>query len=257
MGVRAAVGADDSLFGNRANPTAPGTYYLGPCAGHGTFVSDLLKQVAPGTDVVNYRVAGPDGVATERTIVRQMTDARNTDQPDIMNMSFGMYAFRVGPQVTVPPILLGPAVHDAMQHGVAIVASAGNSNSTDRMYPAAFNDVIGVAALDCEGRRCGFSNFGSWVRASARGLRMRSAYVCGTEDPIYETDNNPDTFVGWAEWSGTSFAVPLVAASIAIVMSAAGLDALNATRVLLAMGNPAQDWGCGKWIRPYVPSIST
>lgn len=269
---------EDALIGE-----AP---HLGPAAGHGTFISSLVKLIAPGANVRNIKVAEPIGVCTEEDVVDALLRAAQlTDPspPDIINLSLGTHVLAVdapkGPgdpadldeqepgadrrrrgldRNTLPavgPLTLQQAVDEVLDliPGVVIVASAGNSDCTDPMYPAAFDNVVGVAALECEGRRWMLSNHGPWVDASALGHRLRAEFVSGDEDPDYDPDRQAETFVGEAEWSGTSFAAPVVAAQIAIVKAAAGVTAQRAWEIVRDSSRPAPDPGCGKWVRAAIP----
>ncbi|RLC32903.1 hypothetical protein DRH14_05585, partial [Candidatus Shapirobacteria bacterium] len=84
-----------------------------------------------------------------------------------------------------------PGIHKIIKHlydeNILIIASAGNRNTTSAPYPAAYNEVMAVAATDKSGKKAGYSNYGSWVDAVALG----------------HYDENHQ---------GTSFAVPRVAA---------------------------------------------
>jgi thermitase len=112
----------------------------------------------------------------------------------------------------------------AWSNGVVLVAAAANSYSRIPMYPAAFPEVIAVAATDWFDNLTGFSNFGpSWTTLAAPGAKMFVAYphsACG----IAETD--PEGCYGWAD--GTSFASPMVAGAAALVSSYIGNGATNA-----------------------------
>jgi len=264
----------DALLGTRGP-------LLGPAAGHGSFISDLIHRVAPGVRVINLKVAEPDGACTEEGIVNAIRRSLESE-PDIVNLSLGMYAFRISPsrrsllaaageepdelavadiwrseRWTVPPIMLQAAIEGLLQRDIVVVASAGNSNSIDPMYPAAYRGVVGVAAVDREGRRCSFSDYGDWVTASARGNHLKAMYVFGDEDPYYESDGRPDTFDGWADWAGTSFSAPLVAAEIALEMAQSSLNGPAAIAAVLNRAQDAPDWGCGKWVRPNLPGQVT
>jgi hypothetical protein len=91
------------------------------------------------------------------------------------------------------------------------------------------------------------------VKASAIGARVHSTYVAGREHPDNDPDGLPDVFGSgsFAEWSGTSFAAPGVAARIAVLLSALraqispSVTARQAWGVLEATSRPAVDWGCG------------
>ena len=77
--------------------------------------------------------------------------------------------------------------------------------------------MIGVASVD-ECGRAPYSNYGDWVRACAPGTAVVSAFYHsfnGKTDAVAGIDQvDPDKFDGWAKWSGTSFAAPIVAAAI-------------------------------------------
>ncbi len=70
--------------------------------------------------------------------------------------------------------------------GFFIVASAGNQNSSRETYPAAFDSVLAVGALDTTvdadgspwssptrtGPKADFSNYGDWVDVWASGVAL-------------------------------------------------------------------------------------
>ena len=60
----------------------------------------------------------------------------------------------------------------AVSDGIVAVAAAGNSNTVFPYYPGAYESVIGVAALDTNLLRAGFSNFGSWADVAAPGVAL-------------------------------------------------------------------------------------
>ena len=50
-----------------------------------------------------------------------------------------------------------------------MVAGAGNDDSTSPFYPAAYPEVLAVAASDEQDKKPVFSNYGPWVDATAPG----------------------------------------------------------------------------------------
>lgn len=94
----------------------------------------------------------------------------------------------------------------AASKNVVVVAAAGNSNTNIKMYPAAFNGVIAVAAVDSFDKKAAFSNFGTWVDVSAPGVDIYSS-VTGKG------------FTKYDYMSGTSMACPMVAGLCALMLS--------------------------------------
>ncbi|MEL7975503.1 S8 family serine peptidase [Isoptericola sp. F-RaC21] len=136
--------------------------------------------------------------------------------------------------------------------GVAVVAAAGNDGETRPMYPAAFapevdrrgavprivcrHDVsserppiLTVGALNPDGTTALFSNDGPWVTCLRPGAALVSSIPTTLDGPItpsvrlkekhtdgYRTTVDPEGFQGgYATWSGTSFAAPVLAGEIA------------------------------------------
>jgi len=66
-----------------------------------------------------------------------------------------------------------PILHDAVSYavseGVTVVAAAGNDGSADFQYPAAYPEVVAVAATDASGGLTDFSSYGAWVDITAPG----------------------------------------------------------------------------------------
>ena len=97
---------------------------------------------------------------------------------DVINLSFG------GP---TGGSTLYNAIAYAKSKGAVVVASAGNNNSTNLFYPAAFDNVISAAASTSLDLRYSWSNYSaSWVTLAAPGCTystsLRSSYhsFCGT-----------------------------------------------------------------------------
>lgn len=137
-----------------------------------------------------------------------------TDQgANVLNMSFG------GPGQSQAE---QDAINYATNRNVLVVAAAGNDGSTERFYPAAYQNVLSVASSDPDDSRSGFSNYGSWVTVAAPGNNILSTELNGS----YQ-------FSG-----GTSMASPVVAGLAGLVYSFAGNSA-NRTKAFNAIVNSA------------------
>ncbi len=161
--------------------------------GHGTMVAGLIAAVAPRSMVMPLRVFDDNGRADVFTITKAIYYATNNGA-NVINMSFGMN----GTSRSVQDAITGAA-----NASLTIVGSSGNANSEVKQYPAAYSQVISVAATDIQDRKANFSNYGSSIDVSAPGVNIISAYPGGY----------------YIMASGTSFSSPIAAGDAAVVRS--------------------------------------
>jgi thermitase len=76
--------------------------------------------------------------------------------------------------------------------------------------------VLAVAATTADGGIAEFSNIGSWVDAAAPGVDAVSSHVRLASAATHRAPGAETRRYGFAKWSGTSFAAPLVAAEVAV-----------------------------------------
>jgi subtilisin family serine protease len=198
-------------------------------AGHGTFISGIVRRFAPAARLFVDRVLTSAGDGDDFSVAAglQQTLDRLAGTPlDILNLSLGGHT-----DEDAPPIALGAVLADVQAAGTVVVAAAGNTASCRPFYPAALPGVIGVAALDCN-RPASFTCSGPWVRACAPGVDVHSTFFLPPDAPATPL-LDPDLCTGWATWSGTSFAAPKVAGALAAFMRLYDVDAQEAVRRLL------------------------
>jgi hypothetical protein len=194
---------------------------LDAAAGHGMFISGLVNSVCPGCRVTVHRVLRTYGDGDEATIVRCIEGLERDDRT-ILNLSFGGYVWE-------EPLPLARAIKRFQDDGGVVVSSAGNDATCQPSLPAALPDVVSVGAIGATGP-APFTNYGPWVRACAPGVNLVSMFFNGFEGAgLPSTDGiDPDNFEGWAEWSGTSFAAPVVAAALGRTMTMMNCSAKEA-----------------------------
>jgi hypothetical protein len=171
--------------------------------GHGTEVAtvaaaavdgDRMAGVTPQGRIMPVKVSGADGMSTDSLIAAGITWAADHGA-DVINISMG------GPVSTG---VLKAAVEYAQERDVLVVAAAGNQGHGFASYPAAFDGVVSVAAVDREGRRAGFSNYGPSVDVAAPGVDI----LVSSTDRRYHLKE------------GTSYSAPIVA-GIALLLRGA------------------------------------
>ncbi|MEO8153357.1 MAG: S8 family peptidase [Rhizobacter sp.] len=193
---------------------------------HGTVISGILAAATNnniGIAGVNWngrvlpvRVAGKCG-ASVADIIDGMRWAAGLAVPNatpnanparVINISFGGSAACTQPYQE--------AIDELATHGVVVVAAAGNE-MTSPTRPASCNGVIGVAALGRDGLKASYSNFGSKIVVStvggdpARDDGLLTLSNLGTQQPLGESYDRA---------YGTSFASPVVAGIVSLMLSA-------------------------------------
>jgi Subtilase family len=188
-------------------------------AEHGTAVASRIAEVAPGAAVyaANVFTVAADGqeIATADAIARGLDWLAKMRVP-VINLSL------TGP---ANPILEAMTSRLSAQ-GHILVAAVGNEGPRGApQYPAAYQNVVGVTAVDAKNQVYLYANQGSYVDFAARGVDARVADQNGAVDTV----------------SGTSYAAPVIAAKLARAVDEP--DVAQARAALSALAAEARDLG--------------
>lgn len=170
--------------------------------GHGTHCAGIIAAVLNNSvgiaglaqvRVMAEKVLNNAGVGYDDWVANGIIHATDMGA-NIISISLGGYG---------DSQLVHDAVTYAYQHGVLLIAAAGNDNTECELYPAAYPEVVAVTATDNNDSPAWFTNFGDWVELAAPGVDVYSTYL----NDSYQS------------MSGTSMAAPQVAGVAALIWS--------------------------------------
>ena len=143
----------------------------------GGMVADGVGGVASGANLYMARVLGDSGSGSSSAIINgvnwcvsQLKSQGGTENKVVVNLSLGGGRKSLTEQ---------RAYTSAFNKGVLTVAATGNE-STAVSYPAAYDGVLAVAAVDSDLKKADFSNFGSSVDLAGPGVAVLSAVPLGS-----------------------------------------------------------------------------
>jgi hypothetical protein len=218
---------------------------LAPFTGHGTFIAGIFRQVVPDATVLSIRVMHSDGIVYEGDLLcalallagrvaKAQREKNLALMIDAISLSLGYFIESSADAAFTSAVR--QVIDTLLSMGVVVTAAAGNSATSREFYPAAFASrrdpekvpLVSVGALNPNGTRAVFSDDGRWVTAWAPGAAVISTYpvdVNGSAQPgirvpgeSRESLDIDDYRSGFAAWSGTSFAAPMLAASVVRAM---------------------------------------
>lgn len=164
--------------------------------GHGTHVAGIIKTIAPDVQLLPIKVLNDNGGGGYDSIVKGVRYAIE-QHVDIINMSLGG---------SVDYYPLHRAIQDAVNLGIPVVVASGNEGDanafTDEIcYPAFYEEVIEVGAIDFNDKVAEFSNSNIQLDLCSYGVDIASAYIKGQ----------------YARCSGTSQATPQVSGVLCLL----------------------------------------
>lgn len=181
--------------------------------GHGTMVAGVVHLVAPTARIMPLKAFKSDAEGYTSDVLRAIYYATQKGAK-VINMSFSR-------PTSSPELKL--AIDNATKKGVIAISSAGNDGKAALVYPAAYDNVIGVASTTNDDVRSSFSNYGShivWVAAPGEGII--TTYPFGS-------------FA--AAW-GTSFSTPMVSGLAALVAGMQGSVTSSQVASVVAQARP-------------------
>ena len=190
--------------------------------GHGTHVAGIIAAVdndvwfrgmvvgvAPDAELYALKVLDSDGNGWVSDINAAIDWAIENDM-DVISMSLGR---------STDFTSMRRLCQEAYDSGIVIVAAAGNGDGNYVSYPAAYDSVIAVTAIEQNDSIACFSNIGPEIELAAPGGSILSTYM-GNQ---------------YATLSGTSMATPHVSGVVALLLSAdSGLEPAEVRELLAA-----------------------
>jgi thermitase len=171
--------------------------------GHGTHIAGIIAAnvdngigvagLAPTSKLLNVKVADDYGFCQATTVACGI----------IWAVDNGVNLINISLEIRNPSIDLEQAVNYAWDHGVLIIAAAGNQGNRSVIYPAYYQNSIAVAATRPDGTLAPLSNYGDWVDMAAPGFNIYSTL--------------PGNKYGYE--TGTSFATAYVTGLAAIFLT--------------------------------------
>ncbi len=284
----AAILAKDPFFAGQDDLGRPFSYNMND---HGLFIAGIISSIAPQAEIKLVRTQNAYGAGDMHVFLDALEEVgqRHDTRQIVLNLSLGL----LPPLESLHQIWFGggccceaPAFADALraieklhlglrlairsliEKGVVIVAAAGNDSLGKNpplgpRFPARYEDVLGVGAVNRLGEAAAYSNqanldhWGSGIAtyggeepnddsdtlAWYLGISpkqpgppdaVHSLYLNPTYPPLNADDQRPEppNQAGWAWWSGTSFATG-VGSGLAAQFVLAGLSGQQVVQAIL------------------------
>jgi subtilisin family serine protease len=214
--------------------------------GHGTHVAGIIGAATNnaagiaglcwGCNILPVKVLNASGSGSYSAIASGITYAADHGAR-VINLSLGG---------TSSSATVQSAVDYAVARGAVVVAASGNQGCDCILYPAAFSNVVAVGAVDGASARRTYSNYGSALDLVAPGTNWTTSNAFAS---------------GYAAFSGTSSATPVVSALAAILVgrspsSTSAQIQGHLTSTAADLGAPGKDAETGYGLVDYAAALS-
>jgi len=215
-------------FQDNDNGTLTGTRFHH----HGTFIAGIIagevsasgiSGVAPNVKIMDLRVLNRLNVFRQShwDELSSAVDYAVDHNADVINLSLYF--------VSSPPVEFHQAIQRAIANNVVVVGITGN-DSAGVAYPAKYEEIIAVSAIDATHSLGSFSNTGAETEIAAPGVAITSL-LPGDE---------------YGEGDGTSFAAAHVTGVVALLRSLQSDLSISHIRAILLqsardLGRPGRD----------------
>ena len=155
---------------------------------HGTHVAGTIAAaqngfgvvgIAPGVRLWAVKALDDDGDGSSENVVAAfewvLAKARAEGGRWVINTSLGS---------ATASVVEERVIREAIEAGIVVVASVGNTGTAGVSFPANYLGVIGVGAITQSGVRANFSSYGRGVMLMAPGAGVRSTYIHGYDESL-------------------------------------------------------------------------
>ncbi|MBE6820577.1 MAG: hypothetical protein E7516_05955 [Ruminococcaceae bacterium] len=198
--IDTGVDPDHPFFKGRVLPTRINTSTSGirnnsmDDNGHGTQVAGvIIDSTMDNVFVQPYKVLDSHGAGTIISLAAGINCALE-DGVDVINISVGFEE---------DSAVLKNAIDNAEINNIPVIAASGNDGTTNKFYPASYDNVLKITAINQSGIVTNFSTYDNGVDFAAPGFEITTTNLGG----------------GYIKTRGTSVAAPFVTAVAAAIHS--------------------------------------
>lgn len=159
--------------------------------GHGTILLSLLKgneansinAIAEDVKVISIKIMDEEGKSDKGLLLKAIKWAIE-QKATVINISMGSYLEDHNIQM---------AIQEAINNGITVIASSGDYETEDMLFPAKMEDVISVGALDMNFKVWDGTNASDKCDILAPGVEIKSVSLDGKL--IYTTGTSQATAI--------------------------------------------------------------